>query len=327
MHGFEREGVAMDLVKKNFRPQVVILTDQAPLRQRWTAMLLPVADVVDLAADNVSLDFSPDGVVADLTAEISADWNCGVLRIGNIAELESPSQCFGQSGMGVSASAQPDVGSTPADSVFLAEDVTARELQTACLLMVKITHLRRQLEVEAALRSRFRDEALNDPLTGLPNRRAWRGVVRERLAPFQQREFHGGVLLSLCLAILDLDWFKRINDEHGHIVGDKVLVCVGQAMTKSLRHGDFVARLGGDEFGLMLNVPDASTAELVLERVRASLPTLLAQHALPTVTASIGYSLVSPLDGAISTESLYTAADTALRLAKEQGRNRILGLR
>ena len=121
---------------------------------------------------------------------------------------------------------------------------------------------------------------MTDPLTGLPNRRAWDEALARR-----RRQTDA----AACVAILDLDHFKRVNDAHGHAAGDAVLRATGDALRRGLRQDDFVARLGGDEFGLLLSMPNAPTAAAVLDRVRAALPEHLARQGAERVTASVGF--------------------------------------
>jgi diguanylate cyclase (GGDEF)-like protein len=215
----------------------------------------------------------------------------------------------------------------PAD-VRLPADCTARELRLACGLLAQVVRLRRRERVAAELHRRLSAAALTDPLTGLPNRRAWDAAVLERLT------LAAGVPRQLCLAILDLDHFKRINDKHGHIAGDEVLRQAGRAVYDSLRQDDFVARLGGDEFGLLLWVPDEPMAARIIDRVRIALACRLAQTAAPGTTASAGYRLAECHAGGgsapvapASPEALFAAADAALREAKRRGRDRAVGSR
>lgn len=215
-------------------------------------------------------------------------------------------------------------GEGPADA-HLPADVSDRELRLACRLVAQIVHLRRKIRSRSAAHRRLAEQALRDPLTGLPNRRAWDQVLQERLTSGANPG------RPLCLAILDLDHFKRVNDAHGHAVGDEVLRVVGESLQESLREDDFVARLGGDEFGLLLGAPDAVTSAAVVDRVRTALPSRLAQAATHFVTASAGFALVRA-EGADNAstppalcKSLFAAADGALRQAKQQGRDRTVG--
>lgn len=199
-------------------------------------------------------------------------------------------------------------------------DTTDRELQLACRLMAEIARLRRMQRSTAQANQRLAQEALTDPLSGLANRRAW---DRELAARREQLDHATG---WLCLAILDLDHFKRINDDHGHAVGDSVLQAAATAIAHGLRSGDFVARLGGDEFGLLLSISEPARAPTIVDRVRGLLPARLAASGLPGITASAGYAVVEA-GGAVSssTDALVIAADAALAGAKRAGRNRTQG--
>lgn len=203
----------------------------------------------------------------------------------------------------------------PAD-VSLPADATPREIGLACQLLARLVQLRRQLVRQSELHQRLVEEACTDQLTGLGNRRAWDQALTERTSGDQDQ--------PLCLAMLDLDRFKPINDRHGHPVGDRVLQAVGRCLVNSLRSGDVVARLGGDEFGLLLSVPTTAVAATVVERVRRRLPAALAEAGLPAVTASAGYCLAEP-EPPCDPQVLVTAADRALHAAKQQGRDRSVG--
>ena len=212
------------------------------------------------------------------------------------------------------------IGQPGPGDVHLPADVGAGELFRVCQLLAEIVHLRRKLHARTEAQRQLAVEAMSDPLTGLPNRRAWDQVLRERLAA-------GASPQQLCVAIVDLDFFKRVNDTQGHAGGDQVLRLVGGTLLKSLRADDFVARLGGDEFGLILSVPDAADAGAAVDRVRTRLPGDPTRAASPVVTASAGYCLApsgNP-DCPASAESLYELADAALRKAKSGGRNRTVG--
>ncbi len=212
-----------------------------------------------------------------------------------------------------------EVDTNRSADVCLPANVSPRELRLACRLLAEVIHLQRALATRAHSERRLVREALTDPLTGLPNRRAWDRRLEKRLAPLPCPD------QPFCVAILDLDRFKQVNDTRGHAVGDQVLQTVGRTLGQNLRQGDLVARLGGDEFGLLLSVPNSTTAQSVVDRVRRALPAGLASRDLPTVTASAGFCFVGPVPSAPPLPCpavLVAAADAALREAKAQGRDR-----
>ncbi|WDH35526.1 GGDEF domain-containing protein [Pseudomonas chlororaphis] len=161
-----------------------------------------------------------------------------------------------------------------------------------------------------------RQKALIDPLTGLPNRAAWSERLEHEVAQWQQ---HGNTLL---LAMLDLDHFKRINDNYGHLAGDKVLKIIAGVLRKRLRGNDFIARFGGEEFVLL--IPDTTwpVGARLAETLRAAI------EACPfhfkgervTITMSIGMSAFKPGE---RSDLVLKRADQALYRAKEAGRNRV----
>mgnify|MGYP000168043401 CR=1 FL=1 len=158
--------------------------------------------------------------------------------------------------------------------------------------------------------------AYTDPLTQLPNRRAF-----DRRAPEEFRNA-AEAETSLSMAIVDLDHFKRINDEYGHLVGDDALRRVADRIEDAVRSTDFVARLGGEEFAIIMPDTSEQQAEKVGERVRKGLqefPILTGDYHLE-VTASVG---VTSRRNGDSLEALFERADDALYRAKEQGRNRV----
>ncbi len=293
--------------------RILIRTHQESLARRWAETLRPLAAELWLRADGLPPGAYPDVVVADAAAEVS-NCGCGIIRIGG-AEVDTGSP--GTVPILVAGGHKNGtVPFCPPDEVDLPADATARELLLACRLVARVSRLQQRLDAEAALRRRFRDEAMTDPLTGLPNRRAWDEGLERRLASGSQP--------TLCLAILDLDHFKSINDIHGHAVGDQVLRQAGEAAAANLRQADLVARLGGDEFGLLLALPDATDAGSVVERLRTALPARLVRHNLPVVTASAGYRVASRND-LPDAEAFYASADEALRSAKRLGRDQTVG--
>jgi diguanylate cyclase (GGDEF)-like protein len=154
------------------------------------------------------------------------------------------------------------------------------------------------------LRAALIEMATTDPLTGLANRRAFEAILERELS---QRQRNGR---PLCIAVIDLDHFKAINDEHGHVVGDQVLTDVATAWCGRLRKFDVLARYGGDEFVVMFPAASVTEATDILARMRTS-----AAHQF-----SAG---VVEANGHPNPPELLRAADRACYLAKESGRGHI----
>jgi diguanylate cyclase (GGDEF)-like protein len=155
--------------------------------------------------------------------------------------------------------------------------------------------------------------ASTDELTGLPNVRATHEALRRMFADAER----GG--RPLAAALLDLDRFKRVNDEHGHAKGDDVLGATAAVVSRTIRAGDFAGRLGGEEFLLLLPDTDSERAVQVAERVVQALRLVDVAELPLMVTGSIGVAAY-PAD-AQSADELLRAADRAMYEAKAAGRD------
>lgn len=163
---------------------------------------------------------------------------------------------------------------------------------------------------------RLQLEASTDTLTGLANRRHF--ALEAEQAVHLARKHHR----ALAVLALDLDHFKRVNDEHGHDAGDVVLSTIAQRFRASLREPDLAARMGGEEFAALLPEADPVRATQVAERVRkaiAATPVMLPSGVALPVTASLGVDFWQP--GEEDVQAALKRADEALYRAKEGGRN------
>lgn len=167
-----------------------------------------------------------------------------------------------------------------------------------------------------ALREKLRTQSLRDPLTGLYNRRYMEDAL-ERFVSLGAR--NGG---STALVMIDLDNFKRLNDEHGHAKGDAVLRDVAGQLVGCLRPSDVVCRYGGEE--LVAILPDCSLEDAMAkaEMLRDRIEALSAAHEV-SVSASLGVAAVP--ETASSSSDILPNADAALYAAKKAGKNRVLG--
>ena len=164
--------------------------------------------------------------------------------------------------------------------------------------------------------------ALTDPLTELGNHRHFHERLRDELAEARRRR------RNLTVALVDLDDFKAVNDRHGHLVGDRVLRAVAEALTSEVRAYDAVGRFGGEEFVVLLAAVDVEGATSTAERLRARVSAIeVPVHApdgpatVSGLTASVG-AAVYPA-AADDLDDLVLAADAALYDAKRRGRNRV----
>ncbi|MBB4838302.1 diguanylate cyclase (GGDEF)-like protein [Sphingomonas kyeonggiensis] len=165
-----------------------------------------------------------------------------------------------------------------------------------------------------ALREKLRTQALRDPLTGLYNRRYMEDAL-ERYASLAERS---GTPLSAIM--IDLDHFKKLNDEHGHAMGDAVLRAVAGAIIGALRPSDVACRYGGEELVVILPECDHADAMHIGEMLRTRIEALSAIHDA-RISASFGVASIP--ETTRTAGDLLTMADAALYQAKENGRNQV----
>jgi diguanylate cyclase (GGDEF)-like protein len=173
------------------------------------------------------------------------------------------------------------------------------------------------------------DDSEYDQLTGLLNRKTFDKEFRHLTAPqprllnTAQYEFIGERRCAGSnqpwLAVVDIDFFKRINDDYGHLYGDEILVLLARLMRSTFRDCDRIFRFGGEEFVVAFSAADADAAADALERCRASVEGF-AFPQVGRVTVSIGYTNIAPAD---SGSDAFGRADRALYVAKQNGRNQV----
>lgn len=176
----------------------------------------------------------------------------------------------------------------------------------------------RDITERKATEAKLRELATTDSLTGLFNRR--------RFMELSEREFARSIRYErpLALFMLDIDHFKRVNDEHGHDVGDQVLRSLSEIAIMALRNADILGRLGGEEFGVLLPETDTDAAFEVAERLRLSIErsSINTSDGNLSITVSIGVAILQP--GTQTIANLLKRADVALYDAKQSGRNRVV---
>lgn len=271
-----------------------LVEDQFPELSAWAEWLSDYGFHVQLASWGLDDDCVPDVIVhSDVVSEN--------LKTRFADPLESK--------LISTISIDSDQESTGAE-YYLARDADRVHFSQTVAMAAEIVQLLRRLNVDQLKIQSLSSLALTDPLTGIANRRAWSDEITDRL---NEKE-------AICIAIIDADFFKTINDNDGHNVGDSVLRAMADAMRTKLRGRDFLARLGGDEFGLLISDVNHAVADSIVERIRASVTDRLSTLDLPNVTLSAGYVFVEKYSG-VSEELLYSMASKALSVAKRQQRN------
>jgi len=191
-----------------------------------------------------------------------------------------------------------------------------REVEAVCVTVSDVTHVSiMQREREEAV-AKLQEYADRDGLTGIANRRYFEARLRDEYTRWQR---YGG---ELSILLFDLDHFKKINDQFGHVVGDTVLRDMAQRVSHVVRAQDTFGRFGGEEFALLLPCTPLEDAMLVAEKIRNTIgdkPVDVQGVDVP-VTASVGGA--SARAGVPAYEALINEADAALYSAKRQGRNR-----
>ncbi|MEE9354496.1 MAG: GGDEF domain-containing protein [Methylococcaceae bacterium] len=162
-------------------------------------------------------------------------------------------------------------------------------------------------------------EALTDPLTGLANRNGFGKAISEALATAEETESYPSLLM------LDIDHFKKVNDNFGHLVGDKVIQVVGTVLIKNIKGQDSASRFGGEEFAVLLPETSLKNATILAEKIRLLIEKTRIKRTgdkdeLCRITISIGVARYQPGE---TINSLLERADNALYQSKNSGRNQV----
>ena len=202
-------------------------------------------------------------------------------------------------------------------SDYLTKPFNDAELVARVRVHLKLKALQDELREKNA---RLENISRTDELTELNNRRHFMDLLRAEFLRAQRYE------QQLVYSMADIDHFKRINDTHGHLIGDRALVSVADVLRNTVRGQDIVGRYGGEEFGIGMPHTDLVGAYNALERCRKGVETKrlpLGNGEVLGATISIGV-VAFPRAGVTSVDDLIRCADSALYRAKNQGRNRIV---
>jgi diguanylate cyclase (GGDEF)-like protein len=168
------------------------------------------------------------------------------------------------------------------------------------------------------LQSKLREQAIRDPLTDLFNRRYLEETLDRELSRAAREEY------PICIIMIDLDHFKRINDTYGHEAGDLVLKAIADVLAEQSRRGDFACRYGGEEFVIVMPNVRLETAYERAESLRQSLTLLRVPHEYYSLSVTISMGIACLPENGQTREMILRAADQALYAAKDAGRDHIL---
>ena len=183
--------------------------------------------------------------------------------------------------------------------------------------MTELCGLEDSLQNERGKTQRLRQLAITDWLTDLHNHAYSRHLLIQKLEYAQQND------APLCVIMADLDQFKKINDEHGHLVGDHVLRIAAARMVSGARAGDEIGRYGGEEFIFVLQDTDIDAAAIVAERVRSRINSDAIQHREATINVSLSLGIAQARSND-TVDTLIERADATLYAAKLAGRDCVM---
>ena len=196
-------------------------------------------------------------------------------------------------------------------------DITERKQVEKRLRYVN-DKLQGQLIEIGLLQSKLREQAIRDPLTNLFNRRYLEETLDRELSRASREEY------PVCIIMIDLDHFKRINDTHGHEAGDLVLKAIADALAEQSRRGDFACRYGGEEFVIVMPNVALETAYERAEELRQFLNLLSVPYEYYSLSVTISMGIACFPEHGQTREAILRAADQAMYAAKEAGRDHIL---
>lgn len=191
---------------------------------------------------------------------------------------------------------------------FLKKPINKDELLARLRSAGRVLELEQQLSVLARC----------DSLTGLPSRRTFFEFLNREWS--RSRRYH----FPLTCVMVDIDFFKRINDLYGHAAGDEVIRRVGQCLSEGCRNSDVLSRYGGEEFCLLLPETNEDNAAIWANRVRQRLSQLVIEHDGRQLQITASFGISQRMDDTTSPEQLIDMADQALLVAKRSGRDRVV---
>ncbi len=195
---------------------------------------------------------------------------------------------------------------------------TNGEVDKICLLIYDVTEFASSKRALERANEQLAKLSMTDRLTGLLNRGTWENLVD---AEYERYRRYGQ---ATSLVMFDIDHFKPVNDNYGHLAGDEVIRHTAQATRNNIRQSDSAGRYGGEEFGIILPETDAENARLICERIRESIEKSTVETSAGNITYTISMGIAQLTDEPENYMQWMQKADEALYAAKESGRNKVV---
>lgn len=189
------------------------------------------------------------------------------------------------------------------------------QVEKVCLMVYDVTDIATGKRALEQANEQLAKLSMTDRLTGLLNRGTWENLVD---AEFERFRRYGQ---ATSLVMFDIDFFKKVNDNHGHMAGDEVIKHTADTAKSNLRQSDSIGRYGGEEFGIVLPETDAEGARIICERIRESIEQSVVQTSAAPVRYTVSVGIAQLTDKPKNHMKWMQQADEALYAAKKSGRN------
>ncbi|MET4028155.1 diguanylate cyclase (GGDEF)-like protein [Marinobacter sp. MBR-99] len=195
---------------------------------------------------------------------------------------------------------------------------TNGEVDKICLLIYDVTEFASSKRALERANEQLAKLSMTDRLTGLLNRGTWENLVD---AEYERYRRYGQ---ATSLVMFDIDHFKPVNDNYGHLAGDEVIRHTAQTTRNNIRQSDSAGRYGGEEFGIILPETDAENARIICERIRESIEKSTVETSAGNITYTISMGIAQLTEEPENYMQWMQKADEALYSAKESGRNKVV---
>lgn len=189
------------------------------------------------------------------------------------------------------------------------------QVEKVCLMVYDVTDIATGKRALERANEQLAKLSMTDRLTGLLNRGTWENLVD---AEFERFRRYGQ---ATSLVMFDIDFFKKVNDNHGHMAGDEVIKHTADTAKSNLRQSDSIGRYGGEEFGIVLPETDAEGARIICERIRETIEQSVVQTSAAPVRYTVSVGIAQLTDKPKNHMKWMQQADEALYAAKKNGRN------